>query len=130
MRAGFAGATISRLVRTAAAGRPCPTEPTRMYDRHLGCRLAGLAALLCGWAGACEGKDMERARSRPAVIRRRAGEPLTAVEMSRGDTLKFKIRDFLQIHGKGAQPCPRCKTKLSTVKSGLDLVYFCRKCQN
>ncbi len=54
---------------------------------------------------------------------------ITTITTLSGNNLRFKIRDFLQVHGKSGQPCPRCKTKLSTVKSGLDLAYFCRKCQ-
>jgi formamidopyrimidine-DNA glycosylase len=55
---------------------------------------------------------------------------ITTITTQSGDNLHFKIRDFLQIHGKSGQPCPRCKNKLSTVKSGLHLTYFCRKCQS
>lgn len=55
---------------------------------------------------------------------------ITTITTQSGENLHFKIRDFLQVHGKSSQPCPRCKTQLSTVKSGLHLAYFCRKCQN
>jgi formamidopyrimidine-DNA glycosylase len=49
---------------------------------------------------------------------------------ARGDeALGSEIRDFLQIHGKGGQPCPRCGTIISSVKSGIKIANFCRKCQ-
>ncbi|MFX1475023.1 MAG: Fpg/Nei family DNA glycosylase [Promethearchaeota archaeon] len=54
---------------------------------------------------------------------------ITTITTRSGDNLHFKIRDFLQVHGKSGQPCPRCKTQLTTVKDGLDFVYYCRKCQ-
>ncbi len=45
------------------------------------------------------------------------------------DTLQFEVRDFLQVHGKGGQPCPVCSTTISSVKSGLRVANFCRQCQ-
>jgi len=49
---------------------------------------------------------------------------------ARGDeALGAELRDFLQIHGKGGQPCPRCGTSISSVKSGIKVANFCRKCQ-
>lgn len=46
-----------------------------------------------------------------------------------GESLPSKIRDFLQIHGKGAEPCPSCGTVISSVKSGIRIANFCRRCQ-
>ncbi len=46
-----------------------------------------------------------------------------------GDTLDLEIRDFLHVHGRGGQACPRCGTRLSSVKSGLRVANFCRTCQ-
>ncbi len=54
---------------------------------------------------------------------------IATITTQSGDNLHFKIRDFLQVHGKRNQLCPRCSTRLSTIKSGLHLAYFCRKCQ-
>lgn len=49
---------------------------------------------------------------------------------ARGDeTLGAEIRGFLQVHGKGGEPCPRCGTILSSVKSGIRIANFCRTCQ-
>jgi len=49
---------------------------------------------------------------------------------ARGDeALGTEIRDFLQVHGKGGQPCPSCGTVISSVKSGIKIANFCRKCQ-
>jgi formamidopyrimidine-DNA glycosylase len=46
-----------------------------------------------------------------------------------GDELQFEVRDFLQVHGKGGEPCPVCTTTISSVKSGLRVANFCRQCQ-
>jgi formamidopyrimidine-DNA glycosylase len=45
-----------------------------------------------------------------------------------GDQIDLKIRDFLAVHGKGEQPCPRCGGRIATV--GRDrATNFCRTCQ-
>ncbi len=45
-----------------------------------------------------------------------------------GDQIDLKIRDFLAVHGKGEQPCPRCGARIATV--GQDrATNFCRQCQ-
>ena len=46
-----------------------------------------------------------------------------------GDSLVFEQRDFLQVHGKAKEPCPKCGTPISSVKSGLRVANFCRTCQ-
>jgi formamidopyrimidine-DNA glycosylase len=54
---------------------------------------------------------------------------ITTITAQVGDTLKFEVRDFLQIHGKGGKSCPVCGTRISAVKSGIRVANFCRKCQ-
>lgn len=38
-------------------------------------------------------------------------------------------RDFLAVHGKAGQPCPRCGTTISSVKRARRTTEFCRTCQ-
>ncbi len=54
---------------------------------------------------------------------------ITTISARIGDTLQFEVRDFLQVHGKGGEPCPNCGSSISSVKSGLRIANFCRKCQ-
>ncbi len=56
-------------------------------------------------------------------------QAITTIADRVGDTLQFEVRDFLQVHGKGGDSCPVCKTTLSSVKSGVRLANFCRQCQ-
>lgn len=56
-------------------------------------------------------------------------EAIQVISARAGDTLKFEIRDFLQVHGKGKEPCPVCGTSISSVKSGVRVANFCRTCQ-
>jgi len=56
----------------------------------------------------------------------------TAVEVLRArvpPTFEKQVRDFLAVHDKGGQPCPRCGTRISEVKPGGFVTSFCRGCQ-
>ncbi|MDQ2965736.1 MAG: hypothetical protein M3R57_07790 [Chloroflexota bacterium] len=44
-------------------------------------------------------------------------------------TFEEQVRDFLVVHLKGGQPCPRCGTRISEVKAGGFVTSFCRGCQ-
>ena len=46
-----------------------------------------------------------------------------------GDAIHVKIRDFLQVHGKGGQPCPRCGGNISQLTANQRITSYCRKCQ-
>ena len=54
---------------------------------------------------------------------------ITIISARAGGTLQFETRDFLQVHGKGSESCPTCGTIISSVKSGVRVANFCRKCQ-
>jgi formamidopyrimidine-DNA glycosylase len=45
------------------------------------------------------------------------------------DTLDVEIRDFLAVHGKPGQPCPRCRASISEVTRERRATHFCRACQ-
>lgn len=44
-------------------------------------------------------------------------------------TFEQQVRDFLAVHLKGGQACPRCGTRISEVKAGGFVTSFCRGCQ-
>ena len=44
-------------------------------------------------------------------------------------TFETQVRDFLAVHNKGGQPCPRCGTRISEVSPGGFVTSFCRGCQ-
>ena len=44
-------------------------------------------------------------------------------------TFEVQIRDFLEVHLKGGQPCPRCGTRISEVSSRSEATSWCRGCQ-
>ncbi len=45
-------------------------------------------------------------------------------------TFEKQARDWLAVHDKGGQPCPRCGTRISEVKPGGFVTSFCRACQH
>ena len=44
-------------------------------------------------------------------------------------TFEKQSRDWLAVHDKGGQACPRCGTRISEVKPGGFVTSFCRGCQ-
>jgi formamidopyrimidine-DNA glycosylase len=55
-----------------------------------------------------------------------------AIEILRervGEAIDVEIRDFLAVHGKAGQPCPKCATEISKVTRQRRTTNFCRTCQ-
>jgi len=44
-------------------------------------------------------------------------------------TFERQVRDFLSVHRKGGEPCPRCGTRISEVSSRSEATSWCRGCQ-
>jgi len=51
------------------------------------------------------------------------------VRQAMGEQIHFKPRDFLAVHLKTDQPCPRCGTPISLVSANQRITNFCRACQ-
>jgi formamidopyrimidine-DNA glycosylase len=54
---------------------------------------------------------------------------IAALHESVPPRLEVEQRDFLKVHRKGGEPCPRCGTRLSQVSAGGFDTTFCRGCQ-
>jgi formamidopyrimidine-DNA glycosylase len=55
-----------------------------------------------------------------------------AIEMLRlrvGDAIDKEVRDFLSVHGRAGEACPRCGNAISEVKRERRATHFCRACQ-
>ena len=46
-----------------------------------------------------------------------------------GENIHLKPRDFLAVHMKTGEPCPRCGTRISLVGANQRITNFCRTCQ-
>lgn len=45
-------------------------------------------------------------------------------------TFETQVRDFLAVHLRGGEPCPRCGSRISEVKAGGFVTSYCRGCQS
>lgn len=45
------------------------------------------------------------------------------------EAIHLKPRDFMAVHMKGGQPCPRCGATISLVGANQRMTNFCRQCQ-
>lgn len=46
-----------------------------------------------------------------------------------GETIHREPRDFLQVHLRTGQPCPRCGSPIAEVSANQRVTNFCRTCQ-
>ena len=46
-----------------------------------------------------------------------------------GDDIHLKPRDFLKVHNKGGESCPRCGNSISQITANQRITSYCRACQ-
>ena len=63
------------------------------------------------------------------AARRTVADAIAVLRRRVPPTFETQVRDFLAVHLKGGQPCPRCGTRISEVKAGGFVTSFCRGCQ-
>jgi formamidopyrimidine-DNA glycosylase len=56
-------------------------------------------------------------------------EAIEKVREEMGEDIHLKPRDFLNVHMKASEPCPRCGTAISLVGANQRITNFCRNCQ-
>ncbi len=56
-------------------------------------------------------------------------EAVDVLKERMGDAIHIKVRDFLKVHNKGGQPCPRCGKVISQVNANQRITSYCRRCQ-
>jgi len=56
-------------------------------------------------------------------------EAIETLRERMGEAIDVEVRDFLAVHGRPGQPCPRCGTLISEVKRERRTTHFCRTCQ-
>jgi formamidopyrimidine-DNA glycosylase len=44
-------------------------------------------------------------------------------------TFETEVRDFLAVHNRGGQPCPRCGQRITQTEAGGFVTSYCRHCQ-
>lgn len=63
------------------------------------------------------------------AMRRTLIEATEQVRLEMGERIHLKPRDFLNVHMKSDQPCPRCGGVISEVSANQRITNFCRTCQ-
>ena len=46
-----------------------------------------------------------------------------------GSDIHKKVRDFLKVHNKGGQPCPKCGGNITQLNANQRITSYCRHCQ-
>lgn len=63
-------------------------------------------------------------QSRQVVV-----DAIPVVRETIGEDIHLKARDFLQVHNRGGQPCPRCGNTISQITANKRITSYCRRCQ-
>jgi formamidopyrimidine-DNA glycosylase len=64
-----------------------------------------------------------------AAMRSTLVEATEKVRAEMGENIHLKPRDFMAVHMKTGEPCPRCGNPISLVGANQRLTNFCRACQ-
>lgn len=64
-----------------------------------------------------------------AAVRATLSEATEKVRAEMGEAIHQERRDFMAIHMKTGEPCPRCGTSISRVSANQRITNFCRACQ-
>ena len=73
--------------------------------------------------------DAEEIEQLYAAVGAVLAEAIDTLRERVGDKIDVEIRDFLAVHGKAGQPCPRCDQPISKVTRQRRTTNFCRTCQ-
>ena len=60
-----------------------------------------------------------------AQSRQVISDAIPVVRESIGDNIHLKARDFLQVHNRGGQPCPRCGNTISQITANKRITSYC-----
>jgi formamidopyrimidine-DNA glycosylase len=64
-----------------------------------------------------------------AAMRSTLAEAIETLRPRVGDRIDVEVRDFLAVHGRAGEPCPRCGSAISKVTRQRRTTNFCRQCQ-
>ena len=64
-----------------------------------------------------------------SAMRETLHNAIETLEQRVGGAIDVEVRDFLSVHGKAGQPCPRCGSPISQVTRQRRATCFCRTCQ-
>jgi formamidopyrimidine-DNA glycosylase len=73
--------------------------------------------------------DEEEIAGLYAAMRQVLADAVETLRPRVGGAIDVEIRDFLAVHGKAGEPCPRCGSTISKVTRARRTTNFCRHCQ-
>ncbi len=73
--------------------------------------------------------DEEEVARLYASLRSTLADAIETLRQRVGDQIDVEVRDFLAVHGRGGEPCPRCGSAISQVTRQRRTTSFCRQCQ-
>ena len=64
-----------------------------------------------------------------AATRTTLGDAIKVLRKRVPPTFEKQVRDFLAVHLKGGEACPRCGNRISEISSRSEATSWCRSCQ-
>ena len=64
-----------------------------------------------------------------AAMRTTLSEAIEKIRVQMGEAIQLEPREFMNIHMKTGQPCPRCGGPIALVSANQRITNFCRTCQ-
>ena len=61
--------------------------------------------------------------------RKVVSDAIPVVRARIGEEIHLKARDFLQVHNRGGESCPRCGNTISQITANKRITSYCRRCQ-
>ncbi|MCH8987656.1 MAG: Fpg/Nei family DNA glycosylase [Chloroflexi bacterium] len=77
----------------------------------------------------CRALKPEELRTLHIQCRQVLEEAIETLRSRMGSDIHKKVRDFLKVHNKGGQPCPKCGGNITQLNSNQRITSYCRHCQ-
>ena len=77
----------------------------------------------------CRALKPEELRMLHTQCRQVLEEATETLRIRMGRDIHKKVRDFLKVHNKGGQPCPKCGGNITQLNANQRITSYCRHCQ-
>ena len=77
----------------------------------------------------CRALKPDELKTLHTQCRRVLEEATETLRVRMGGDIHKKVRDFLQVHNKGGQPCPKCGANITQLNANQRITSYCRHCQ-
>ena len=77
----------------------------------------------------CRALKPDELKTLHAQCRQVLEEAIETLRERMGGDIHKKVRDFLQVHNKGGQPCPKCGGNITQLNANQRITSYCRHCQ-